>query len=167
MDRLSGLDASFLYLETPEQLMHVCGLMVLDPATMPDGYDFDSFQARINARVSEVSAFTRKLRRVPLGLDHPVWVRDRHFDIERHVYGDHRYPAQLVIQAGAKAHGGDVFLLNMGEEIRIEDLAKHLIRDRQFTGDQIARIWDLSDGCGGTSWRCSGKAPGSRASLTG
>ena len=30
-------------------------------------------------------------------------------------------------------------------------LAKHLIRDRQFTGDQIARIWDLSDGCGGDS----------------
>jgi FlaA1/EpsC-like NDP-sugar epimerase len=36
--------------------------------------------------------------------------------------------AQLVIQAGAKAHGGDVFLLNMGEAIRIVDLAKHLIR---------------------------------------
>ncbi|MGH6915482.1 MAG: hypothetical protein ACREH3_17475 [Geminicoccales bacterium] len=30
-------------------------------------------------------------------------------------------------------------------------LAKHLIRDLQFTGDQIARIWDLSDGCGGDS----------------
>ncbi len=30
-------------------------------------------------------------------------------------------------------------------------LAKHLIRDRGFTGEQIARIWDLSDGCGGTS----------------
>ena len=36
MDRLSGLDASFLYLETPAQLMHVCGLIVLDPATMPE-----------------------------------------------------------------------------------------------------------------------------------
>jgi hypothetical protein len=30
-------------------------------------------------------------------------------------------------------------------------LAKHLIRDRSFGGEQIARIWDLSDGCGGTS----------------
>jgi diacylglycerol O-acyltransferase / wax synthase len=86
MDRLSGLDASFLYLETPEQLMHVCGLMVLDPSTMAGGYDFDTFQERINARVSDVSAFTRKLRRVPLGLDHPIWVRDQHFDIERHVH---------------------------------------------------------------------------------
>ena len=33
MQRLSGLDASFLYLETPAQLMHVCGLIVLDPST--------------------------------------------------------------------------------------------------------------------------------------
>lgn len=30
-------------------------------------------------------------------------------------------------------------------------LATHLIRDRGFSGEQIARIWDLSDGCGGTS----------------
>lgn len=30
-------------------------------------------------------------------------------------------------------------------------LAKHLIRDRGFGGEQIAKIWDLSDGCGGTS----------------
>jgi len=30
-------------------------------------------------------------------------------------------------------------------------LAKHLIGDRGFTGEEIARIWDLSDGCGGTS----------------
>ncbi len=36
MERLSGLDASFLYLETPAQLMHVCGVIVLDPATMPE-----------------------------------------------------------------------------------------------------------------------------------
>lgn len=29
-------------------------------------------------------------------------------------------------------------------------LAKHLIRDREFDGEQVAEIWDLSDGCGGT-----------------
>jgi diacylglycerol O-acyltransferase / wax synthase len=86
MDRLSGLDASFLYLETPEQLMHVCGLIVLDPSTMPDGYTFDSFKREIERRVSDVPQFQRKIRRVPLGLDHPLWVRDEHFDIERHVH---------------------------------------------------------------------------------
>ena len=86
MDRLSGLDASFLYLETPAQLMHVCGLTVLDPSTMPEGYSFATMRAGIEARVRDVPEFTRKLRRVPLGLDHPVWVRDHQFDIERHVH---------------------------------------------------------------------------------
>lgn len=86
MDRLSGLDASFLYLETPAQLMHVCGLMVLDGSTRPTPYSFEALQAEIDRRVHDVPAFTRKLRRVPLGLDHPVWVRDVNFDIERHVH---------------------------------------------------------------------------------
>ena len=86
MDRLSGLDASFLYLETPAQLMHVCGVIVLDPSTMPEAYSFAALHDGIEARVRDVPEFTRKLRRVPLGLDHPVWVRDKQFDIERHVH---------------------------------------------------------------------------------
>jgi len=85
MERLSGLDASFLYLETPAQLMHVCGVIVLDPSTMPGGYSFDALQAGIDENVRDVPEFTRKLRRVPLDLDHPVWVQDKHFDIETHV----------------------------------------------------------------------------------
>jgi FlaA1/EpsC-like NDP-sugar epimerase len=36
--------------------------------------------------------------------------------------------AQLVIQAGGMAHGGDVFVLDMGEPVKIRDLAKRMIR---------------------------------------
>lgn len=86
MDRLSGLDASFLYLETPEQLMHVCGVVVVDPSTIPGGYSFRSFQREIERRVSDVPHFRRRVRRVPLDLDHPIWVKDEHFDIDRHVH---------------------------------------------------------------------------------
>ncbi|MGZ5009183.1 MAG: polysaccharide biosynthesis protein [Methylobacter sp.] len=35
--------------------------------------------------------------------------------------------SQLVVQAGAMGHGGDVFVLDMGEPIRIVDLAKRMI----------------------------------------
>jgi diacylglycerol O-acyltransferase len=86
MDRLSGLDASFLYLETPAQLMHVCAVIVLDPSTMPQEYSFERLQIDIESRVSGVPSFTRKLRRVPMGLDHPIWVEDKQFDIERHLH---------------------------------------------------------------------------------
>lgn len=86
MNRLSGLDASFLYLETPAQLMHVCGVIVLDPGTIPEGYSFAGFRAELDRRVRDVAEFTRKLRKVPLGLDHPIWVQDRQFDIDHHVH---------------------------------------------------------------------------------
>lgn len=103
MDRLSGLDASFLYLETPEQLMHVSGLLLLDPATMPEGYDFTRLKDGIGRRVRDVPMFTRKVQPMPFGLDHPVWVEDAHFDIDRHVHrlavpapGGERELAELV-----------------------------------------------------------------------
>jgi FlaA1/EpsC-like NDP-sugar epimerase len=35
--------------------------------------------------------------------------------------------AQLVIQAGAMAHGGDVFVLDMGEPVKIGDLARRMV----------------------------------------
>ncbi|MFN4354451.1 polysaccharide biosynthesis protein [Parvibaculum sp.] len=35
--------------------------------------------------------------------------------------------AQLVIQAGAMARGGDVFLLDMGEPVRVADLARRMV----------------------------------------
>ena len=86
MQRLSGLDASFLYLETSSQLLHVCGLIVLDPETVPGGYDFDSFKHNLEERVCDVPMFNRKLKQVPLGIDHPVWVRDEDFDVDRHLH---------------------------------------------------------------------------------
>ena len=102
MKRLSGLDASFLYFETPEQLLHVCGLVLLDPETIPGGYSFASMKRAMAERVSVVPEFRQKLRHVVLDLDHPVWVDDDHFDIDRHVHraalpapGDERELAEL------------------------------------------------------------------------
>ncbi len=86
MQRLSGLDASFLYLETSAQLLHVCGLILLDPQTVPGGYSFEEFKAEVDRRVADVPMFHRKLKQVPLAIDHPVWVDDEDFDIDRHVH---------------------------------------------------------------------------------
>ncbi len=86
MDRLSGLDASFLYLETPTQLLHVCGVVMISPETMPETYSFDRMKAEIDQRVRGIPDFRRSLRTVPLHLDHPVWVADEDFDIDRHVH---------------------------------------------------------------------------------
>ena len=45
MERLTGLDASFLYLETPSLHMHVAMTTVFDPSTIPGGYSFPGAEA--------------------------------------------------------------------------------------------------------------------------
>lgn len=86
MQRLSGLDASFLYLETRSQLMHVVGIMELDASTIPGGYTFARMRTQIAQRVAEMPVLRRKLDNSSLNIDHPVWVEDDQFDIERHVH---------------------------------------------------------------------------------
>ncbi|RKG40214.1 MULTISPECIES: polysaccharide biosynthesis protein [Acinetobacter] len=61
--------------------------------------------------------------------------------------------AQLVIQAGAMGTGGDVFLLDMGESVKIVDLAKQMIRlsgfrpiDENGMGDIEIRFTGLRPG---------------------
>ena len=45
--------------------------------------------------------------------------------------------AQLVMQAGCMGKGGEIFVLDMGESVRIVDLAKDLIRLSGFSEDDI------------------------------
>jgi FlaA1/EpsC-like NDP-sugar epimerase len=47
---------------------------------------------------------------------------------------------QLIIQAGSFARGGEIFVLDMGEPVRILDLAKDLIRLSGFTPDKDIEI---------------------------
>lgn len=45
--------------------------------------------------------------------------------------------AQLVLQAGAMGRGGELFVLDMGEPVKIVDLARDMIRFSGFTEDEI------------------------------
>ncbi len=45
--------------------------------------------------------------------------------------------AQLVLQAGLMGQGGEIFVLDMGESIKIVDLAREMIRLSGFTEDEI------------------------------
>ncbi|MBF6180265.1 WS/DGAT/MGAT family O-acyltransferase [Nocardia otitidiscaviarum] len=105
MERLTGLDASFLYLETDSQLLHVCALLILDPNADGAGYDFDELRAELGRRLHLVPAMRRRLHTVPLNLDHPVWVRDSAFDLDHHLHrvelpapGDDRALADLTAE---------------------------------------------------------------------
>lgn len=102
MEQLSGLDASFLYLETPAQVMNVCGLILIDPSTLEGGLSFDRFAEQLRKRVEVLAPFRRRVHETPLNLGHPVWVSDPDFDVQRHVHhvglpapGTHAELAQL------------------------------------------------------------------------
>ncbi len=86
MERLSGLDASFLYLETSSQPLQVCSILDLDTATMPGGYTFDRLREELAVRICAIPEFRAKLADSHFNLDHPVWVEDANFDIGRHVH---------------------------------------------------------------------------------
>lgn len=86
MQRLSGLDASFLYLETSTQPLHVCSVLELDASTIPGGYSFEKLRAELALRITAIPTFREKLTNSFLNLDHPVWVEDDEFHLERHVH---------------------------------------------------------------------------------
>ena len=85
MNHLSGIDAAFLHLESPEMPMHVGSLNVLE---LPPGYDGDFFEdvkACIAQRLHLADVFTRKLALMPFDLSNPVWVEDDDIDLDHHV----------------------------------------------------------------------------------
>ncbi len=86
MERLSGLDASFLYIESPKVPLHVCSVVELDTSTIPGGYSFDRFQSDLATRIQALPELRAKLADSQLNLDHPVWVEDEDFDLSRHVH---------------------------------------------------------------------------------
>lgn len=85
MKQLTGLDASFLYLETPSQFGHVSGLSVFEPPDDPDYDPLAAWRAQIAQRLHLLEPLRRRLRMVPFGLDHPYWIEDASFDLDFHV----------------------------------------------------------------------------------
>ncbi len=85
MERLSGLDASFLYTETHTQPANVCSVVDLDTSAMPGGYTFDRLRDGLEQRIKALPELRAKLADSWFNLDHPVWLEDTDFDIERHL----------------------------------------------------------------------------------
>jgi len=64
--------------------------------------------------------------------------------------------SQLVIQAGAMGEGGDVFVLDMGEPVKIFDMARHMIR---LSGLDVR---DEDNPCGDIAIKLTGLRPGEK-----
>ena len=81
VERLTRLDASFLYLEEPDTPMHVGGVLILEA---PSG-GVDALAALVEARLPLVPRYRQRVAEVPGHLANPVWVDDPEFDIAYHL----------------------------------------------------------------------------------
>lgn len=121
MRQLTSLDAQFLAIESPRMVGHVCGLAILDPSTTPSGaLDATDVSRLVAERLPLLPPMRWKLVTVPLGLDHPSWIEDPHFDLDFHIR-----------EIGLPPGGGD------------EQLAEQVARIIARPLDRSRPLWEL------------------------
>lgn len=85
MERLSGLDAGFIYSESSTVPLQVCSITELDTSTVPGGYTFEKLCDHLASRIPAIPEFRTKLADNDFNVDHPVWLEDNDFQLSRHV----------------------------------------------------------------------------------
>ena len=85
MQRMKGMDAAFLYFETPTMHMHVVGVLVLDASDLAGGIGIGGITRALEERIHLIPPFRRRVV-APIGaIDHPVWIEDPDFDLAEHI----------------------------------------------------------------------------------
>ena len=166
-ERLPGVDAGFLYMETPTQHMHTLKIAFLDVSSLRGGYTYDAFRAGLAERLHLLPPFRRRLLHVPLRLHHPVWVEDRELDLAQHL---HRVPVAApggqreVEQAIAEFAGTplnrdrplwEIAILEGIADGRIGVVAKmhHAIADGVAASALLANVMDVDDRPAAAPWQ--------------
>ncbi len=85
MRQLTGLDATFLALDSPTVCSHLGCMAVLDPPARGPALTRRRLTGLIESRLHLAPPFRRRLTEVPFGFDQPYWIEDPDFDIEFHV----------------------------------------------------------------------------------
>ena len=85
MKHLTGLDAAFLYLESPEMPMHVGSLHVYSLPPSYRGSFVDDVKEHMSKRMHLAPVFHRKLALMPFDMANPVWIEDGDIDLDYHV----------------------------------------------------------------------------------
>src|SRR5664280_2857322 len=82
---MTGLDAKFLYSETPTAHMHTIKAAVANVSVVEGGFSYDTLTEVLGQLLVRLPPFRRRVVPVPGGLGHPVWVEDPEFDLRRHL----------------------------------------------------------------------------------
>lgn len=85
MEQLTGLDARFLYSESPAAHMHTLKIAVVDLSGRATTLDPATFLTLMRAALDRLPLLRLRAIPVPLRLSHPMWVEDPDFDLARHL----------------------------------------------------------------------------------
>jgi diacylglycerol O-acyltransferase len=77
---ISGMDATFLYTETPTSPMNIGSVIVIEGSL-----DFQTFKDTVHSRIHQFPKLHQRLIYVPMSIDYPYWVDDPNFDIDLHI----------------------------------------------------------------------------------
>src|SRR5215207_1884701 len=127
MERMSLLDASFLYVENDVTPMHIGGVAVFHGPPPMHAELVSHFEAKLHL----VPRYRQKVRFLPLNVGLPLWVDDPYFNIDYHVR-----------RTAVPAPGGRSELRNLVGRV----MSQHLDRARP-----LWEIWAV-EGLGDGQW---------------
>jgi diacylglycerol O-acyltransferase / wax synthase len=127
MQRMSPLDASFLHLEDQVTQLHIGSVAIFEGPAPP----FDQMLEMVTGKLALVPRYRQVVRFVPLALGRPVWVDDRHFNLEYHVR-----------RTALPAPGGEQELRNLVGRVMSQQL------------DRAKPLWEMwmAEGLGEGRW---------------
>ena len=126
-ERLSALDAAFVYLENDVQPLHVGSVLVFaGPAPEPG-----RLAAELAARLAPLAWHRRHIRRMPLDLGRPVWVSSERCGLDEHLH--------------------HLDLAAPGDDAALRDLVARLMVPRLAVSRPPFELWHV-DGLSGGRW---------------
>jgi diacylglycerol O-acyltransferase len=78
---ISGMDATFLYIDSPTSPMHVGSVAVIE-----GDLKFETFRKIIQSRLHMIPKLRKRLIYAPMSVDYPYWVDDPNFDVDLHLH---------------------------------------------------------------------------------
>ncbi len=150
-DRMTGTDATFLYIETDHEPQHVGSLSEIEAGPLRDESGrirIDDFRALVENRLHKVPRLRQRVMFVPGNVGHPVWVDDEQFDIEYHVRlsalpqpGDRRQLEEMFARVQAIALDRDRPLWELWfVDGLADDRVGLIIKSHHALGDGIANV---------------------------
>jgi len=181
MERVRGMDAAFLEMETPSMHLHVLGVLILDPSATTGTLPAERLAALFADRLHLIPPFRRRVVEVPGGLDHPRWIEDPDFDLANHLFHRDLGPdagrdelEQFVGELCATPLRRDIPLWETwladgfaDGTVALVTKVHHALMDGSAGGDLMASLFDLEPDPGPTpdAPRWDGEPPPSPARL--